>query len=62
LVKAFYQRLRQAGKPPMATVCAAMRKLLHIIYGVLKHRAPLQPKLGPLLTGSQDGIYGTFSN
>ena len=27
--KAFYQRLRAAGKPPKAARCAAARKLLH---------------------------------
>lgn len=43
LIKAFYQRLRAAGKPPMAALCACMRKLLHLIYGVLKHRMPFDP-------------------
>lgn len=36
IVKAFCQRLQKSGKPPMVIVCAAMRKLLHIIFGVLK--------------------------
>lgn len=43
LIKAFYQRLRAAGNPPMSAVCAAMRKLIHLIYGVLKHRVPFNP-------------------
>ena len=36
IVKAFYQRLINKGKPKMVAIIAAMRKLLHIIYGVLK--------------------------
>lgn len=34
-IKAFYQRLRAAGKSKMVALVAAMRKLLHQIYGVL---------------------------
>jgi transposase len=36
IIKAFYQRLINAGKPKMVAIIAAMRKLLHIVYGVLK--------------------------
>ena len=36
IIKAFYQRLINGGKPKMVAIIAAMRKLLHIIYGVLK--------------------------
>src|SRR4051812_49182052 len=36
IVKEFAQRLSTAGKSKMVIVIAAMRKLLHIIYGVLK--------------------------
>jgi transposase len=32
----------------MAIVGAAMRKLVHIIYGVLKSGTPFNPKLTPL--------------
>ena len=42
-IAAFAQRLRQAGKPGKVVVCAAMRKLMHIIFGVLKHRTDFQP-------------------
>lgn len=34
------QRLTEAGKPKMAIVGASMRKLIHIIYGVLKNEVP----------------------
>jgi transposase len=38
-------RLTVAGKPKMAIVGAAMRKLIHIVYGVLKHKTPFNPLL-----------------
>jgi transposase len=38
------QRLLANGKPKMVIVGAAMRKLVHIIYGVLKHRQPFTPQ------------------
>jgi len=34
------RRLKEAGKPPMLIIGAAMRKLMHIIYGVLKNKTP----------------------
>ena len=36
-VKAFYNKLIAAGKKPMQAVVAVMRKLLHAIWGMLKH-------------------------
>ncbi|MDH5360671.1 MAG: IS110 family transposase [Gammaproteobacteria bacterium] len=38
------QRLTEAGKAKMAIVGAAMRKLIHIIYGVLKNGVPYDAK------------------
>lgn len=37
-------RLLKAGKPKMLIVGAAMRKLVHIIYGVLKNNQPFNPE------------------
>lgn len=37
VLQAFGARLRERGKVPMAIVGAAMRKLLHIVFGVLRH-------------------------
>ena len=37
------KRLLKAGKPKMLIVGAVMRKLIHIIYGVLKHNQPFNP-------------------
>jgi transposase len=42
LVKAHYERLRAAGKLRMVALAAAMRKMLMICYGVLKHQQPFQ--------------------
>ena len=44
-IVAFAKRLEQNGKTPMQIVCAAMRKLLHIAFGVLKHKTPFDPNL-----------------
>jgi transposase len=38
IIKDFSQRLSGAGKSKMVIVIAFMRKLLHIIYGVLKNK------------------------
>ncbi len=48
LVKAFADRLLARGKPKMAVIGAAMRKLLHLAYGVLKSRQPFDPNHGKL--------------
>jgi len=44
-LRAFAQRLSAAGKPKMAIVCAVMRKLIHVAFGVLKHQQPFNPSL-----------------
>jgi len=36
-VRAFYEKLLARGKPKMIAIVAVMRKLLHAIYGMLKH-------------------------
>ena len=40
IIKNFSERLSNTGKSKMVIVIAAMRKLLHIIYGVLKNKTP----------------------
>lgn len=37
------QRLKDNGKRPMQVIGAAMRKLLHIAYGVIKNNRPFEP-------------------
>lgn len=43
VVKKFARRLSENGKAPMQIVCAAMRKLLHIAFGVIKNNRPFDP-------------------
>ena len=47
--KAYAEGLAARGKPRKVIIGAMMRKLVHIIYGVLKHRTPYDPTkvLGP---------------
>ena len=40
VLRDFSLRLKQTGKKGKVIVCAVMRKLLHIIYGVLKSNQP----------------------
>ncbi|MCB1731662.1 MAG: IS110 family transposase, partial [Halieaceae bacterium] len=40
-----YQRLLRNGKCRMAALGAAMRKLVQICFGVLKHQVPYEPQL-----------------
>ena len=40
VLKALKERLSEKGKPKMVIIGAAMRKLIHIIYGVLKSNLP----------------------
>lgn len=43
-IRAQYQRLLARGKSKMSALGAAMRKLVHICFGVLKHQTPYQPR------------------
>ena len=43
-IKAQYQRLTSKGKSKMSALGAAMRKLVHICFGVLKHQQLYQPQ------------------
>lgn len=45
VIQKFCDQLAQKGKPPMVIIGAAMRKLIHIIYGVLKSGKPFNPNL-----------------
>jgi len=40
-----YIRLLKRGKSKMTAIGAAMRKLVHICFGVLKHQVPYQPQV-----------------
>ena len=43
VISAFYQRLRQAGKPAKVALTAGMRNLLTILNAMLKAKTPWQP-------------------
>lgn len=43
LIMSFASRLRLAGKPPKVIITAVMRKLLHIVFGVLTSNKPFNP-------------------
>lgn len=43
-IRALYQRLLKAGKTKMSAIGAAMRKLVHIAFGVIKNHTPYQPQ------------------
>jgi len=46
LIRPFYQKLLQAGKPKKLALVACMKKLLHICYGILKTQTPFDPNKG----------------
>ena len=43
--KKFYERLAASGKSPMVIICAMMRKLIHVAFGVLKSGKKFDPAL-----------------
>ena len=44
-IQALYERLLAADKTKMCALGAAMRKLVHICYGVVKNQAPYRPQI-----------------
>lgn len=50
-IKALARRLKARGKPGLVIVVAAMRKLLHIAYGVLKSGRKFDPHVGLTAAG-----------
>lgn len=44
VLAAFAERLAARGKPPKLILCALMRKLLHLIWGVLRSGKPFDPQ------------------
>jgi transposase len=47
-IKATYERLLARGKSKMSALGAAMRKLAHLCFGVIKTQTPYQPGLRPI--------------
>lgn len=48
IIRTFAQRLASNGKTPMEIVGDVMRKLLHIVFGVLKSGKPFDPNFQPI--------------
>lgn len=46
ILRAMAERLRAAGKPEPVIICAVVRKLIHLCYGVLKNKSPFDPHYG----------------
>jgi transposase len=42
--QAWAEALLKRGKSKMSVICAVMRKLLHLVYGVLKSEQPFDPE------------------
>ena len=42
ILRAFYERLLAKGKPKKLALAACMRKLVHMVYGILKHQQPFR--------------------
>jgi transposase len=51
VIKAYYERLRAAGKPMKVVRCACARKLLHMAYAVVKHEQAFDPNYQSVLKG-----------
>jgi transposase len=47
LIVTLYRRLKNKGKNGNVIVCAVMRKLVHIIFGILKSEKPFDPNFTP---------------
>lgn len=43
VISAMHERLKKNGKNGKVIVCAVMRKLVHIIFGILKSGKPFDP-------------------
>ena len=48
IVKDFSDKLLQRSKSPMVVGVAAMRKLIHIVYAVLKHKCTFNPDINTI--------------
>jgi hypothetical protein len=56
LLQVFGERMRANGLAPKAVIGAAMRKLVHLIYGVIKSGKPFDAEIPLKGIAFQDGI------
>ena len=45
IIKSFADRMRENDKPGKSVVIACVRKMVHLIYGILRHRIPFDPQM-----------------
>jgi hypothetical protein len=48
VMMAFYNRLKEKGRNGKVIVCAIIRKLVHIIFGILKSGKKFDPNYKPV--------------
>lgn len=56
IIKQFSERLLSSGLPPKAVICAAMHKLTHLIYGVIRTGKPFDAHYLSKRLAIHDGI------
>lgn len=56
ILRAQYERLRAAGKPPKVARCAVARKLVHLAYAVVTKKQMFDPNYGEQGVGKHDEV------
>ncbi|MDQ5854633.1 MAG: IS110 family transposase [Chloroflexota bacterium] len=56
MIKTFYRRLRDAGKPKKVARCAAARKLLHSAFAVVTKEQRFDPSFKPVSSGTPTAV------
>ena len=56
VIKAFYERLRVAGKPMKVARCAAARKLLHLAWAVVTKQRPFDAAYGRQMAEAEPAV------
>ena len=56
MIKTFYRRLRDAGKPKKVARCAAARKLLHLAFAVVTKEQRFDPSFKPVSSGTPNAV------
>lgn len=62
IIKVFSERLGREGKVKMVVIIAAMRKLLHIIYGVLKTKTYFNPDIEIITSKNEKLLKNSYKN
>jgi len=57
IIQTFYHRLKENGKNGKVIVCAIMRKLVHLVFGILKRGSRLTRTMHLIVLDRENGIY-----